>query len=120
MVRAIGPARIAFHMATLREAASWRGRTMVGAGGQKLGTIEQIYLDRVTREPTWASVKGGLFGSRHAIVPLEQAREDESRIRVPFDRATVRGAPRPAEAGQLTPDEERALDRHYFGTTTAG
>jgi PRC-barrel domain len=107
-------------MATRRDVASWRGRTMVGAGGQKLGRIEEIYLDRATREPTWASVKGGLFGSRRAIVPLEDARERGDQIEVPFDRATVRAAPRPAETGELTPDEERALDRHYFGAPAQG
>jgi hypothetical protein len=36
----------------------------VYAGSKKVGGIGQIYLDDVTSEPTWVTVKTGLFGPR--------------------------------------------------------
>jgi hypothetical protein len=35
---------------------SWQGSTMVDRDGDKLGTIESIYLDDQTGEPEWALV----------------------------------------------------------------
>ncbi len=39
---------------------------MVDADGEKIGTIEDILLDRQTGEPAWAAVKTGLFGLKHS------------------------------------------------------
>lgn len=60
-------------MRTLDEVTSWRGMTMVDADGNKIGTIEDIYLDRQTGEPEWAAVKTGLFGTKHSFVPIADA-----------------------------------------------
>jgi sporulation protein YlmC with PRC-barrel domain len=29
----------------MSEVSSWRGRTMIGGDGEKIGTIDEIYLD---------------------------------------------------------------------------
>jgi hypothetical protein len=38
---------------------SWQGRTMVDPSGDKLGTIDTIYLDDETGQPEWATVTSG-------------------------------------------------------------
>ena len=43
---------------------SWQGRTMVDRDGDKVGTIESIYLDDQTGQPEWALVNTGLFGTK--------------------------------------------------------
>jgi hypothetical protein len=43
-------------MRTLEEVHNWRGKTMVDADGHKIGSIEEIYVDRQTGEPEWAAV----------------------------------------------------------------
>ena len=50
-------------------AQSWQGRTMVDPSGDKLGTIDAIYLDDETGQPEWALVYTGLFTAKTAFVP---------------------------------------------------
>jgi uncharacterized protein YrrD len=56
-------------MPDINQVSSWRGEKLHGAGGEKLGTIEEIYLDEETEQPEWFAVKTGLFGSRVSFVP---------------------------------------------------
>src|SRR3954447_24629931 len=44
-------------MATMQDIETWRGRTLVDRDGDKIGTIEDIYLDRQSGEPEWVAVK---------------------------------------------------------------
>jgi sporulation protein YlmC with PRC-barrel domain len=60
-------------MTTLEAVQTWRGMKMVDAGGEKVGTIEDILLDRQTGEPAWAAVKPGLFGLKQTLVPIRDA-----------------------------------------------
>ena len=50
-------------MPTIEDIRTWRGRSVVAPDGSKIGTIEDIYLDRHSGEPEWAAIKTGLFGS---------------------------------------------------------
>jgi PRC-barrel domain len=44
-------------MSTLEDVETWRGKKMVDADGDKIGTIEAVFLDRQTGQPAWAAVK---------------------------------------------------------------
>ena len=101
-------------MPTTREdVLSWRGRTMVDADGDKIGTIDEIYLDAETDEPEWAVVTTGLFGTKQTFVPVGDASSTGDGIRVPFEKSTVKDAPKIDPDGRLSQDEERALYSHY-------
>ena len=45
-------------------AVGWRGHEMVDRDGDKIGTIDEVYLDAESGEPEWATVNPGLFGTR--------------------------------------------------------
>jgi uncharacterized protein (TIGR02271 family) len=92
---------------------SWRGQDLYGSGGDKLGKIEEIYLDAETDQPEWALVNTGLFGTKSTFVPLQQATHDGGQARVPYDKATVKDAPSMDADGQLSQQDEAALYRHY-------
>jgi uncharacterized protein (TIGR02271 family) len=94
-------------------AESWQGRTMVDPAGDKLGTIDAIYLDDQTGQPEWATVTSGLFSARTAFVPLAQAHDIGDSVQVPYDKAQVQDAPSMAADGSLSQDEEAELYRHY-------
>jgi PRC-barrel domain len=85
----------------------------VYAGAKKVGGIGQIYLDDETSEPTWVTVKTGLFGTSESFVPLNQARLEGNDIVVDYDEDTIKNAPRIDADGDLTPREELALFRYY-------
>jgi uncharacterized protein (TIGR02271 family) len=92
---------------------SWQGRTMVDPAGDKLGTIDAIYLDDETGQPEWATVTSGLFGTKAAFVPLAQAQDTGDSVQVPYDKDQVKDAPSMEADGQLSQDEEAELYRHY-------
>jgi uncharacterized protein (TIGR02271 family) len=101
-------------MATTREdVLSWRGQDMVDNDGDKIGKIDEIYLDAETDQPEWAVVTTGLFGTKQTFVPLQDASSTGDGVRVPFEKATVKDAPKIDPDGQLSQEEERELYAHY-------
>jgi len=90
-----------------------RGQELVDRDGDKIGKIEEIYLDEQTGQPEWLAVKTGLFGSSLSFVPLAQATTEGGTVRVPFEKSQVKDAPNAEADGQLSQDEEARLYRHY-------
>lgn len=79
----------------------------------KVGSIGQIYLDNSTGEPTWVTVKTGLFGTSESFVPLDGAQVDGDDIHVSFDEAMIKDAPRVDPDRELDEAEEGQLYRYY-------
>jgi uncharacterized protein (TIGR02271 family) len=100
-------------MATKQDIETWRGRTLVDRDGDKIGKIEDIYLDRSTGEPEWVAVKTGLFGSNVSFVPIEGADTSGDDLRVSYEKDQVKDAPNVDPDGELSPEEERRLYQHY-------
>jgi uncharacterized protein (TIGR02271 family) len=90
-----------------------RGQDLTSRDGEKIGSIEEIYLDAETDEPEWALVNTGLFGTKSTFVPLREATEADGTLRVPFDKATVKDAPKMDPDGELSQREESELYRYY-------
>ena len=100
-------------MATTHDVETYRGQTLHGADGEKIGTIDEVYLDRATGEPEWLAVTTGLFGSNVSFVPLRQATRGDEGILVPYDKALVKDAPNVEPDGELSREEEQRLYQHY-------
>jgi uncharacterized protein (TIGR02271 family) len=99
---------------------SWQGATMVDREGDKVGTIEAIYVDDLTGEPEWALVNTGLFGSRSTFVPIARATGSGDQVQVPFEKQRIKDAPNMDPDGHLSEQEEQELWRHYgleYGAT---
>ncbi|HEU4896714.1 MAG TPA: PRC and DUF2382 domain-containing protein [Actinomycetota bacterium] len=91
----------------------WQGATLVGSDGDKIGTIDSIYLDDQTGEPEWALVNTGLFGTKSSFVPLAQASGSGDQVQVPYDKQLVKDAPRVDTDQHLSEAQEQELWRHY-------
>ncbi|MFL6175022.1 MAG: PRC and DUF2382 domain-containing protein, partial [Ornithinibacter sp.] len=90
------------------------GSTVYGSDGDKIGQVGQVYLDDETGRPEWATVRTGLFGTSESFVPLSQSSLTGDGVTVPYDKSTVKDAPRvEADHGHLSPGEEAELYRHY-------
>jgi uncharacterized protein (TIGR02271 family) len=98
---------------TIEDARTWRGYDAVGPNGNKLGTVEDIYLDQETGEPEWVALKTGMFGSKLSFAPLAQARQDGDTITLPYEKDQIKNAPRVEPDGALSQEEEAQLYRHY-------
>jgi Domain of unknown function (DUF2382)/PRC-barrel domain len=94
-------------------ALEWQGRTVVDRSGEKIGKLEEIFLDSESGIPAWGSVGSGLFGRRQSLLPLAQVEAGEDQLRVPFDKDHVLGAPQTEPDIELSRDEEEALYNHY-------
>jgi uncharacterized protein (TIGR02271 family) len=92
---------------------TWQGRTMVDRDGDRIGSIDAIYLDDQTGQPEWALVNTGLFGTKTTFVPLAQATQTDDEVRVPYDKRLVKDAPRIDVDQRLSEVEEQQLWRHY-------
>jgi uncharacterized protein (TIGR02271 family) len=92
---------------------SWQGRTMVDGDGDRIGTIDSIYVDDQTGEPEWALVNTGLFGAKSTFVPLAQANPSGDQVQVPYDKQLVKDAPKMDPDQHLSEAEEQQLWRHY-------
>ena len=90
-----------------------RGQDIYDRSGDKLGALEEIYLDAETGAPEWALVNTGLFGTKSTFVPLRDATEEGDTLRVPYDKAQVKDAPKVDPDGELSQDQEAELYRHY-------
>src|SRR3954453_8477022 len=95
------------------QAVAWRGKTALAADGNKIGTVEEVYLDADTDRPEWLAVKTGLFGSRISFVPVAQARDAGDDVRVPYSKDQVKDAPHAEADGRLSQQEEAQLYHHY-------
>jgi PRC-barrel domain len=90
-----------------------RGEDLYDGDGDKIGSIEEIYLDADTDEPAWAVVQTGLLGTKRLFVPLRDLSDEQGKLTVPYDKATVKAAPEIAHDGAMSKDEQAELLRHY-------
>ncbi|MGY5885933.1 DUF2382 domain-containing protein [Modestobacter lacusdianchii] len=101
-------------MITQQDITTIIGSNAVDASGDKLGKVGQVYLDDQTGTPEWATVSTGLFGTSETFVPISDASVSNGTLRVPFEKAKVKDAPRiDADQGHLSPAEEEELYRYY-------
>src|SRR3954466_7186261 len=102
-------------MATIQKdrILQFRGQDLRDRDGDKIGSIEEIYLDTQTGEAEGALVHTGLFGTKQTFVPIRDATEADGTLQVPFEKSQVKDAPKMDPDGQLSQQEEGNLYRHY-------
>jgi uncharacterized protein (TIGR02271 family) len=102
---------------------SWQGATMVDRDGDRVGTIDSIYVDDQSGQPEWALVNTGLFGAKSTFVPLAQANPSGDDVQVPYEKQLIKDAPKMDPDGHLSEAEEQELWRHYgldYGAADTG
>ena len=89
----------------------WPGRDVLDSGGERLGGVREIYLDRETGRPEWVLVD--VEGDEARFVPLADAEIADATIRVAHSAATIRTAPGIGTEPRIDQSEERRLYDHY-------
>ena len=90
------------------------GHQVVDKRMSTIGKVTDVLYDDVEMQPRWAVVKVGMLGSEHYMPLMEAYMADDGRVIVPFDKMSIKHAPRAGKDHVLTPDDERAL-RDYYG-----
>jgi len=105
----------------MTHAYDWQGRTLQDPNGDKIGTIDSLYLDQQTDKPEWALVNTGLFGTKSTFVPLAGATPRGEEVLVKVEAQQVKDAPKMEPDEQLSEQQEAELFRHYgIDYTTEG
>src|SRR3954470_18039101 len=91
--------------------AEWPGRDVLDSGGERLGGVREIYLDRETGAPEWVLV--AVDGDEARFVPLADAAVESSTIRVAHSASQIRNAPGIGAEPRIDQSEERRLYAHY-------
>lgn len=98
---------------TINDPNQLDGRTVIGVDGEKIGSVEDIYLDNGNNRPAWVAVKTGWFGRNVSLVPIAQATEVGGDLQVPFEKERVSSAPHQDPGRDISEIDEQALYRHY-------
>ena len=104
---------------TFNEPATLTGAQVRSHDGERIGKVEQVYLDSATGRPEWVAVRTGWFGGHVSLVPLSAAENRDGEIAIPYDKEFVKNAPHQDPAGQLGEAEEAQLFQ-YYGVPYAG
>ena len=98
---------------TTPEARDYKGHSVIDEHGIKVGKITDVLYDDKTLTPRWMIVDLGVFAAQH-YVPLNDAYQSEDgRLVIPFDKKTVKNAPRAGKDHILTRAVEEQLLQHY-------
>ncbi|WP_344382073.1 PRC-barrel domain-containing protein [Streptomyces thermolineatus] len=108
-------------MIEAEDVRDWRGHDVVDPAGDRIGTLEAVYVDTATDRPVFVTVRVGLLG-RHRLVfaPLDGAVVGPGRLKVAHSRKTVKSAPSIDVDGELPAEEEPAVFQHYSMTHRPG
>ncbi|WP_280672643.1 PRC-barrel domain-containing protein [Kitasatospora sp. MAP12-44] len=101
-------------MIEIGEIREWYGHDVVDSKGRRIGTLESIYVDTATDQPSFATVMVGL-PTRHrlAFVPVEEAVVGPGYLQVPYPKSQVKDAPSIETDGVLPAEDEAAVFGHY-------
>ena len=62
--------------------AEWHGKDLIDSVGEKIGKLEEVYVDVETDEPMFATVKEGFIGRHLTFVPLTGANVTPDNLQV--------------------------------------
>ncbi len=95
------------------EISQVRGAKVIDLNGDKIGKVEEIYLDKDTDKPEWVLVNTGLFGSSSTFVPLQGSTRQGDDLQVSFDKDQVKDAPGVDAGKELSQSDEAELYSYY-------
>jgi uncharacterized protein (TIGR02271 family) len=98
----------------------WIGQDAFDRSGDKIGRIDNVYLDTETGRPEWVAVNTGLFGMNTNLAPIVGSQATDDGLQLDVDKDVVKDAPHVGEDRALEMDEERRLYEHYQIDLTGG
>jgi len=92
----------------------WHGRMLVDRNGEKIGKLQDVYVDVETDEPQFGTVKEGFIGRHLTFVPLSGIQIGPDDLQATVTKDQVRSAPDIELHGEeLSQEDESALYHHF-------
>ncbi len=94
--------------------AEWHGKMLLDTTGEKIGKLQDVYVDVETDEAQFATVKEGFIGRHLTFVPLDGIAIGPDVLKVAVTKERVASAPNIEQHGEeLSQADESALYHHY-------
>ena len=98
----------------LHDLGRYVGAELVDRNGERIGGIEEVYLNEATERPEWLRVAVGPMGLRSTLVPVDRLEDDNGVLVIRHEKAFVQAAPvYPEQYGTLPPADEARLFSYY-------
>jgi uncharacterized protein YrrD len=94
--------------------AEWHGKLLIDRDGEKIGKLQDVYVDVENDEPQFATVKEGFIGRHLTFVPLGGITVGPDDLQVAVTKEQVESAPNIELQGEeLSQADESALYHHF-------
>ena len=94
--------------------AEWHGKMLLDRNGERIGKLQDVYVDVETDEPQFATVKEGFLGRHLTFVPLGGIQISPDGLQVAVTKEQVRSAPDIEMHGEeLSQADESTLYHHF-------
>ena len=96
------------------DVAEWHGKMLVDRNGEKIGKLQDVYVDVETDEPQFATVKEGFLDRHLTFVPLAKIQIGPDDLQVSVTKQLVKTAPDIDMHGEeLSQADESKLYHHF-------
>ena len=94
--------------------AEWQGKMLVDINGEKIGKLQDVYVDIENDEPQFATVKEGIIDRHLTFVPLGGIEVGPDDLQVAVTKDQVKSAPEIEMHGEgLSQAGESTLYHHF-------
>ncbi len=94
--------------------ADWHDKMLIDREGEKIGKLQDVYVDTENDEPQFATVKEGFISRHLTFVPLGGLTVGPDDLQVAVTKAQVQSAPNIEQHGEeLSQADESALYHHF-------
>ena len=94
------------------QVAEIQGTPVYDTGGNKIGSVDDVFLDNDTGKPEWLGVAGGLLSSSKVLIPVHGARFEGDAIAVPYTKDHVKASPE-IKGDEISQQTEQELYAYY-------
>src|SRR5438477_9474327 len=95
--------------------AEWHGKMLVDRDGERIGKLQDVYVDVENDEPQFATVKEGFIGRHLTFVPLGGIKVGPDELQVGVTGSRSRPRPTSSSMARSSP---RRMSRPSITTTS--
>ena len=100
-------------MSTITDPQTLVGKTLYDEDHEKVGKINNVYLDGRSAEPVFATVETGWFGSQETFVPISLTHIEDEGVIADAPKAVIKEAPHIDVDRELSPEDQEMLYSYY-------
>lgn len=94
--------------------ADWHGKMLVDCDGEKIGKLQDVYVDVENDEPQFATVKEGFISRHLTFVPLGGIKVGPDDLQVAVTKEQVESAPNIEQHGDELSQADESTLYHYY------